>query len=307
MQGAMKNKIKMSGSNKQLPLHLMMLPSVIIIVIYAYLPIFGIIIAFQKYKPTLGFLKSKWIGWHNFERLFSEPAFFNALFNTLYIAILKISLGLIVPVIFSLLLNEVRNKYMKKSVQTIIYLPHFISWVLMAGIVIDLLSPTNGLVNQVLEILNIKPIFFLGDNRWFPIVLVTTHIWKEFGWGTIIILAAITSIDPNIYEAAIIDGANRFKQMWHITIPGISSIVILIATLNLGQILNAGFDQVYNLLSPITYESGDIIDTLVYRMGIEEGDFSMATATGLFKSVVSFFLITTSYKLAYRYAGYKIF
>ena len=195
----------------------------------------------------------------------------------------------------------------KRSIQTIIYLPYFISWVLMAGIIIDILSPSGGIVNEFLNLLGIKSIFFLGNDSWFPSVIITTNIWKEFGWGTIIYMAALAGIDPTYYEAAIMDGAGRWKQTIHITIPYIVPTIILLTVLSLGSILNAGFDQIYNLMSPITMKSGDIIDTLVYRLGFKNAQFSLATAAGLFKSAISCTLIITSYKVAYRTTGYKVF
>ena len=197
---------------------------------------------------------------------------------------------------------------MKQFRQTLIYLPHFLSWVILSGIMIDILSPSTGLVNEVLGFFNIEPIFFLGDNSIFRYVLVVSDVWKEFGFGTIVILAALTSIDPALYEASVVDGANRWKQTLHITIPGIIPIIILLATLSLGNVLNAGFDQVFqSLFSCCLFETGDIIDTLVYRVGLESAQFSIATAIGLFKSVISLILISVSYFLAYRFANYRIF
>jgi putative aldouronate transport system permease protein len=292
---------------KNLPLHLMMLPSVIILLVFSYIPMFGIIIAFQHYMPYLGFSKSDFVGLDNFYTLFTTPGFVQALFNTVYISFWKMVTGIIVPVTFALLLNEVNISAFKRSVQTIIYLPYFISWVLMAGIIIDILSPTNGIVNQLLNLFGIKSILFLGDNNWFPAVIISTNVWKEFGWGTIIYMAALSGIDPTLYEASVMDGAGRWKQTLHITLPGIVPTIILLSVLSLGNILNAGFDQIYNLMSPVTMQSGDIIDTLVYRLGINNGQFSVATAAGLFKSAISCLFIVVSYKLAYRFAGYKIF
>lgn len=291
----------------QIPLHLMIFPAVVILFIYHIIPMFGAVIAFENYFPGLGFFKSQWVGLENFKFLFSTPDFARAMFNTVFIAVMKIITGIIVPVTFALLLNEIAVSKIKRPIQTIVYLPHFISWVLLSSIIIDILSPSNGIVNNVLGIFGIEPIFFLGDNRWFPYMIVATHVWKEFGWGTIIYMAALTGIDPSLYESAIVDGAGRWKQTVHITLPGILPTIILLTTLSLGNILNAGFDQVFNLVSPVTYQSGDIIDTLVYRLGIESAQFSIATAAGLFKSVISFFLIVFSYKLAYRFAGYRIF
>ena len=211
-----------------------------------------------------------------------------------------------VPVTFALLLNEVRNTAYKRVAQTVVYLPHFISWVLMSGIIIDFLSAT-GAMNQLLGLFGMEPVLFLLDNKLFKPVLIVTDIWKSFGWGTIIYMAALTGVDPNLYEAAAIDGAGRWKQTLHVTFPGILSTVVLKMTLSLGDVLNAGFDQVYNLMSPVTMQSGDILDTLIYRLGMENANFGLSTAVGLFKSLVGAVFIIVSYKLAHRFTGYKIF
>lgn len=292
---------------KYLSFHLMLLIPTALLVVYCYVPMAGIIIAFQNYKPALGFTGSKFTGLENFRVLFTNPGFMQALKNTVVIAFWKIITGLIVPVTFSLLLNEIRRSSIKRTAQTIIYMPYFISWVLMAGIIVDILSPENGIVNRLLSLFGMEPVFFLGDNNWFKPVLVVTNVWKEFGWGTIIYMAALTGIDLNLYEAAAIDGAGRWKQTLHVTLPGIAPTIVLLTTLSLGNVLNAGFDQVYNLMSPITLESGDIIDTLIYRLGIKNAQFGIATAAGLFKSMISAFFIVTSYKLAYKFTGYRVF
>lgn len=292
---------------RELPLHIMLLPATVILFIYSYIPMAGIMMAFQDYKTYLGFSKSKFVGFDNFTTLFQISGFETALYNTVLIAILKIITGIVVPVIFALLLNEVNVSVFKRSIQTIVYLPYFVSWVLMAGIIIDILSPTGGIVNQFLNALGLKSVFFLGSNKLFPSVIITTNVWKEFGWGTIIYMAALAGVDPTLYEAGIMDGAGRWKQTIHITIPCIVPTIILLTVLSFGNILNAGFDQIYNLYSPITMESGDIIDTLVYRLGIKSAQFSVATAAGLFKSSISAILIIASYKLAYRFSGYKVF
>ncbi|NOU75352.1 ABC transporter permease subunit [Paenibacillus sp. LMG 31458] len=292
---------------RELPLHLMIIPGFILVIIYQYIPMTGLVIAFQKYLPGLGIFGSKWVGFDNFKYVLDMPDSFQVLWNTVRIAFMKIIVGLIVPVVISLLLNEVRKEVVKRSVQTLIYLPHFLSWVILGGITVDILSPSTGIVNQMLQAFGIKPIFFLGDNNWFPYLLVTSHEWKEFGFSTIVYLAALTGINPSLYEASVLDGANRWKQTWHITLPGMTPIIVLMLTLSLGNVLNAGFDQVFNLYSPSVYQSGDIIDTLVYRMGLIDAQFGVATAIGLFKSVVSFVFISVSYLLAYRLANYRIF
>jgi putative aldouronate transport system permease protein len=288
-------------------LHLMLLAPVTMLLIFHHIPLFGIIIAFQNYNPAKGFTKSPFVGLDNFKELFMTPGFLQSVENTLIIALGKIFLGIIVPVTVALLLNEMRKARVKKTIQTMIYLPHFISWVLMAGIIIEILNPRNGMLNQLLGLFGVEPVFFLGRNDIFRKIIWATDTWKEFGYATIIYMAALTSLDPALYEAASLDGAGYFKKMLHITLPGISVTIILLMTLKMGSILNAGFDQVYNLYSTITYDSGDIIDTLVYRLGLGGGRFSLASAAGLFKSVISGTLLVLSYKVAYKTSGYKVF
>ncbi|MDF2486745.1 MAG: protein lplB [Herbinix sp.] len=288
-------------------LHLMLLIPVTMLLIFHYIPLFGIIIAFQDYNPARGFSNSPFVGLNNFKELFMTPGFVQALKNTVIIALGKIVLGIIVPVTVALLLNEMRKARVKKTIQTMIYLPHFISWVLMAGIIIEILNPRNGMLNQFLGLFGIDPIFFLGSNKLFREIVWATDVWKEFGYATIIYMAALTSIDPSLYEAASLDGAGYFKKMLHITLPGISMTIVLLMTLKMGSILNAGFDQIFNLYSTITYESGDIIDTLVYRLGLGGGRFSLASAAGLFKSIISGTLLVVSYKVAHKTSGYRVF
>lgn len=292
---------------RELPLHILILPGLLAVLIFHYLPMFGIVMAFQKFVPAKGFLESKWIGLDNFRYIFSMPNIWSIMWNTVYIAVLKIIAGLVIPILFALLLNEVRKNSFKRTIQTIIYFPHFLSWVILGGILIDVLSPSNGIANDVLKMIGMEPIYFLGNPKWFPYTLVLTNTWKEFGYSTIVYLAALTSIDPTLYEAAVVDGAGRLKQTWHVTLPGILPIVTLMTVLSLGNILNAGFDQVFNLYSPVVYSTGDIIDTLVYRIGIEEAQYSVSAAVGLFKSAISFVLVVLSNKLANKYAGYRVF
>ncbi|MFS0726765.1 ABC transporter permease [Paenibacillus sp. 1P07SE] len=291
----------------QLPLHLMLIPGLIAILIFSYIPMAGMVIAFQNFMPVRGLFGSEWIGLDNFRYMVQLPGFYQILWNTIFIATMKIIVGLIVPVTIAILLNEIRKEAYKRSIQTLIYLPYFLSWVILSGILIDILSPSRGAVNMVIDWLGMEKIFFLGDNRWFPYTLVISNEWKEFGFSTIVYLAAIAGINPALYEAAVVDGANRWKQTWHITLPGMTPIIVLMATLSIGNILNAGFEQVFNLYSPVVYESGDIIDTFVYRIGMIEAQYGLATAVGLLKSVVSLVLISVSYFLAYRFANYRIF
>lgn len=298
---------RLSKRLRELPLHIMLLPGVILTIIFSYIPIAGVVIAFQKFVPAKGIFESKWIGFENFIYVFNLPSFGNVLWNTIFIAVMKIIAGLIVPIIVALLLNEVVGKYFKRTIQTIIYFPYFLSWVILGGILIDILSPSSGIVNDVIKLFGFEPVFFLGSDKWFPFTLVISDTWKEFGYSTIVYLAALTAIDQHLYEAAIVDGANRWKQTLHITIPGMMPIVMLMTVLSLGNVLNAGFDQVFNLYSPMVYSTGDIIDTFVYRLGLLQAQYGVATAVGLFKSVIAFGLIVLSNFLANRYAGYRIF
>jgi putative aldouronate transport system permease protein len=285
----------------------MLVPGIIAVLIYEYGPMLGTVMAFQDYLPAFGFLGSQWVGLENFRFVLSLPDTWEVVWNTVSIASMKIVAGLIAPIVTALLLNEVGRKALRRGVQTIIYLPHFLSWVILGGVLIEILSPTFGIVNQFLGLFGIEPIYFLGDNTWFPATLVASDTWKEFGFTTIVYLAAITTIDPTLYEVASVDGAGRLRQTWHITLPGMMPVVVLMATLSLGNVLNAGFEQVLVLYSPQVYESGDIIDTFVYRMGLIDFQYSPAAAVGLFKSVVALVLISTSYYLAYRFARYRIF
>ncbi|MDF2649937.1 MAG: sugar transporter permease [Paenibacillus sp.] len=292
---------------REMPLHIMLIPAVLLLFLFEYVPMLGNIMAFQHFIPAKGFLGSKWIGFENFRYLILLPDTFQVIINTIYIAFMKIVAGLFVPITIALLLNEIRSELLKRGIQTLIYLPHFLSWIILGGILIDMLSPSSGIVNYFLQLLGMKPIFFLGDNRWFPFTLVISNEWKEFGFSTIVYLAALAGINPMLYEAAIMDGAGRWKQTMHITLPSMLPVIVLMVTLSMGQILNAGFEQVFNLYSPQVYESGDIVDTFVYRLGMVDAQYSVATAVGLFKSLVSLLFVSLSYVLAYRFAGYRIF
>lgn len=291
----------------QMPLHLMLIPGLIAILIFSYIPMAGVVIAFQKFVPIKGIFGSDWIGLGHFRYMLELPNFKQILWNTVFIASMKVVAGIIVPVTIALLLNEIRREAYKRMIQTLVYLPYFLSWVILSGILIDILSPSRGIVNQFIMSLGFDSIFFLGSNDWFPYTLVISNEWKEFGFSTIVYLAALAGINPSLYEAALVDGASRWKQTLHISLPGMMPIIVLMATLSIGNILNAGFEQVFNLYGPAVYESGDIIDTFVYRIGLEEAQYGLATAVGLLKSVVSLFLISTSYFLAYRFANYRIF
>jgi putative aldouronate transport system permease protein len=293
---------------RELPLYLMLIAPAVVVIVFSYIPMAGIVIAFQRFIPARGlFGDQKWVGFDNFIYIFQLPTAARAFRNTLIIAVAKIFFGQLTPIVFALLINELANLTLKRAIQTFIYLPHFLSWVILAGVMVDVLSPRYGIVNEILKLVGIEPIYFLGENAWFRPTMVITHVWKEFGFSTIVYFAAITTIDPQLYESAHVDGANRRQQMWHITLPGMMMVIVLIAVLNLGSVLEAGFEQIFNFYSPLTYESGDILDTLVYRIGLIERQYGPSTAVGLFKSVVSLILISTSYLLAHRFANYRVF
>lgn len=287
-------------------LYLLILPSILFTLIFAYGPMGGLVMAFQDYKPWLGIFGSRWVGFDNFRLIFQHEASLQAIYNTLIIAVAKIIVGTIIPIIMALLLNEVRKQGYKRGIQTLVYLPNFLSWVTVSAMMIDILS-LNGIVNRALVFLGIDSIFFLGNPGIFCQVLVASDVWKGFGFGMIVYLASISGVDPNLYEAAEMDGAGRLKQTWHVTLPSMMPIIIVMATLSLGNILNAGFDQVFNLYNPLVYSTGDIIDTYQYRVSLLNGQYGFGTAVGFFKSVISLGLISISYRLAYKFAGYKIF
>ncbi len=290
----------------QLEYHLMMAPGMIFLIIFSFIPMGGLVMAFQDYVPAKGMLGSEWVGLENFKYMLEIPDSMKILRNTVVIAVGKIIAGTIVPIIFALLLNEIRLKWAKKSIQTIVYLPNFLSWAVLAAVFINVFD-YHGPVNNFLQGLGYDPILFLGSNEWFREIIIATDVWKGFGYGAIVYLAALTGIDPGLYEAASIDGANRFKKLLHVTLPGILPTIMLISALNLGNILNAGFDQIFALYNPIVYETADVIDTYVYRVGLIGQQYSFATAIGLLKSVVSCVLILSANELSKKLANMRIF
>jgi ABC-type polysaccharide transport system, permease component len=271
---------------------LMLLPVMAWYVIFAYGPMYGIQLAFKDYNFAEGIWGSPWVGMKHFVYLFtSSPDFLNILKNTIVISFYHIIFGFPAPIILALLFNEIRVSIFKKVAQTISYLPHFLSWIVIGGILVTILSPTTGVVNHVLNLIGIDPIYFLGSETYFRFTLVLSGIWKEVGWGTIIYLAALAGIDQQMYEAAVIDGANRWKQTIHITIPTIMPVISILLILRVGGVLDAGFDQILTLYSPAVYSVADVIDTYVYRIGLQNFQFSLTTAVGLFKNVVGLMLV----------------
>ncbi len=287
----------LTNVRKHWMLYLMALPGVLYFIIFKYVPLGGSMIAFQDYQIMKGITGSKWIGFDNFTFLFTYQDFYNVLRNTAVIALYKLVFGFPAPIILAVLFNEVRHMLAKRVMQSLFYLPHFLSWVVVGGIVFELLS-NKGVVNIFRGWMGMEPILFMQQERFFRPIVVLSGIWKEIGWGTIIYLAAITGINPNLYEAAVMDGANRWKQTIHITLPTMFPTILTLFLLNIGNFLELGFDQVYNLLTPMTYSVGDIIETYVYRAGVLQGQYSVTTAIGLFQSVIGFALLWTFNRLA---------
>nr|WP_212508464.1 ABC transporter permease subunit [Caproicibacterium amylolyticum] len=286
--------------------HFMMLPGMIFLIIFSYIPMVGIIMAFENFTASKGFFGSPFVGLKHFQYMFSLPDIWAIIRNTLCIAIGKMTLTTLLAIVFAVLLNEIRLNWMKKAIQTVVYLPHFLSWVILATVVVNMFN-LDGSVNQILSKIGIGQTNFLGSNTLFQPLLIMTDVWKEFGYSSIVFLAAITSIDPGLYEAAAIDGANWWQKTWHVTLPGMLSIILLISVMNIANVLNAGFDQVYNLYSPMVYETGDIIDTYVYRMGLLSHQYSFSTAVGLFKSFVGMVLMLSVNGLSKKFTDARIF
>lgn len=286
--------------------YLLLIPGFLWLLLFSIIPMFGIVMAFQDFNPGKGIFGSPFIGLDNFRYMLKLKDVKSIFFNTVFISMLKIVANLAVPMIFALLLNELRYKKLAKPIQTIVYLPHFISWVVFASILLNIFG-YNGPINTILSMFGVDPVLFWGRPNLFPYLVAGTDVWKEFGYNTIIYLAALTGIDPGLHEAAALDGAGRFRRLLHITLPGIKTTVILLVVLSLRNVLNAGFDQIFILYNPLVYSTGDIIDTWVYRMGILNMQYSLSTAVGLLKSVVSLILISTSYFLAKKFAGYNLF
>ncbi|MBD5547132.1 MAG: sugar ABC transporter permease [Lachnospiraceae bacterium] len=291
---------------KQLYYHLMMFPGILLLIIFTFIPMFGVVMAFQNYVPAKGILESKWIGLQNFKTIFTLRDSRQIFLNTIIISFWKIFLKSVIPVSFALLMNEVKNKLVRQSVQTIVYLPHFLSWVVFATVV-QMVFSLDGPVNKLVELMGIEPIMFLGTNQWFRKIIIFTESWKEFGYASIVYFAALTGIDPGLYEAASIDGASRFHKLIYITIPGILPIILIMLTMELPNILSAGFDQIYNLYNPLVYDTGDILDTFVYRMGMTKRQYSIGTAVGLVKSTLGMILILTANKLVTTFSDRRMF
>lgn len=279
-------------------LYIMLLPLIVYYGIFHYYPMYGALIAFKQFSITKGILGSPWAGFKHFEYLFGLDKFWHVFWNTIVISLYRLVFGFPLPLVMAILLNEARRMLFKRTVQTIVYLPHFISWVIMGGLLINLLSTDSGVVNNIIRSFGGDPVGFLTDDRYFRSTLVWSMIWKEFGWNTIIYMAALVGVNPQLYEAALMDGANRWRRIWHITLPSIRGTIVILFILRIGSLMEAGFEQIFVLYHPGVYNVADIIDTYVYRIGLTEGRFSIAAAVGLFKSAINFVLLIAANRLS---------
>lgn len=291
----------MHGLRRDKFLYLLIAPGVLFFLIFKYVPMWGVVIAFQDYSPYLGVTGSQWVGFDHFIRFFSNQDFYLLFRNTMAISLLSLVFFFPLPILLSLLLNELRNAVYKKWIQSIVYMPHFLSWVIIAGITFLLLSQSSGIVNKMLVSLGAAKYDFLTNENNFWVLLTVQNVWKEAGWGTIIFLAAIAGVDPQQYEAAKMDGANRIRQAWHVTLPAIRSVIVVLFILKLGHIMDVGFEQVFLMMNGAVSNVADVFETYVFRLGIQQGQFSFSTAVGLFKSVVGLILVIAANKLAKRF------
>ena len=279
-------------------LYLLALPGILFFLVFKYVPMTGVVIAFKDYSPYQGFLKSSWVGLEHFQRFFTNPDFLLLFRNTLAINVMSLVLFFPLPIVLSLLMNELRSKLFKKTIQTIIYLPHFLSWVIIVGITFLLLSQSEGVINKILVAAGFSSVDFLTNPDYFWFLLTVQSIWKDAGWGTIIFLAAMASVDPQLYEAAKMDGAGRFRQMWNVTLPGIRNVIVILLILRLGHIMDVGFEQVFLMMNGAVSDVADVFDTYVFRTGIKQGQYSYSTAIGLFKSAVGLLLVIGAKKVS---------
>ena len=295
-----KNRV-WAGIKRDKFLYLLALPGIVYFVLFKYVPMWGILISFQDYSPYQGLIASKWVGLEHFQRFFANPDFFQLFRNTMAINLLNLIFFFPLPIVLSLMLNEVRSAAYKKLLQSVVYLPHFLSWVIIVGISFLFLSQGEGILNKILVELGFGKIDFLTNKNYFWAILTIQSIWKEAGWGTVIFLAAIAGIDPQLYEASTMDGAGKLRQMWHITLPGIRSVVIVLLILRIGHMMDVGFEQVFLMMNGAVSDVADVFDTYVYRLGVKQGQFSFSTAVGLFKSVIGLLLVIGANQLAKKF------
>ncbi|MFE0557460.1 MULTISPECIES: ABC transporter permease [Paenibacillus] len=286
--------------NREKYIYLLLLPGVLYFIIYRYVPMAGLVIAFKDFNPFTGFWNSDWVGFKHFARMFESSEVIQVLVNTIQISLLQIFVAFPVSIILALMLNELQHATLKRFIQSLIYLPHFLSWVVVVGIFVVFLRG-EGLVNSVLSNIGMEAIPFLTDPAYFKPIIILQVIWKEAGWGTIIFLAALAGVNPSLYEAAVIDGANRWRQLWHVTLPAIRGVIIILFILRLGSVLDTGFEQIFLMLNPFNMDSGNVLDTYVYFKGIQQGNIGFATAVGMFKGMIGLVLVLSANRLAKRF------
>ena len=302
-----KEKKKKKSLYRTRELHIMLIPAVLFTTFFAYLPIFGLVMAFQDFKPLMGFRESPFVGLQQFRYIFTMPSFRTAFVNTMIISFFKIILSILVPMILSLMLNEVTKSWFKRSVQPIVFIPYFFSWAILAGMILEIFAYDGIINNTMLHLFGTDPTAFLVSNKYFRTIIIGSDVWKGMGYNTVLLLAAITNVDPTLYEAAQVDGAGRWKQVLHVTLPCILPMVAVLTVLGLGNILNAGFEQILIMYNPTVEKTVDILDTLVYRLGMTSHQYSAAAAMGLFKSVISLIFVGTSYLILYKKSDYRVF
>ncbi|MEN6316316.1 MAG: ABC transporter permease subunit [Clostridiaceae bacterium] len=291
---------------RDIPIYFLILPSFILILIFSYIPMYGAVIAFKDFSPGLGILKSKWVGLEHFSTFINDPYFWTVVKNTLKINILSLIFGFPAPIILALLLNEMGCVKFKKIVQTVTYLPYFISWVVVASIIYTITSPESGLINVVITHLGYEPIYFMGEVKYFVPIVIISGIWKGVGMNSIYYIAAISSIDQQLYEAACLEGCGRIRQTIHITLPGLRNIISVMLVLQLGSLASIGFDNIFLLQNSLIYRASDVISTYTYRLGLVDMEYSITTAIGLVQSIINFIMIITSNKLVAKISGWSL-
>ena len=317
MSNVIGNKVKNYGLKKEKgflehimlnkSLYVLLIPGLLYYLIFYYFPMYGITMAFKDFDMFSGLFSSEWVGLMHFKKLFQSDTFFTVFRNSILISFYKLFFNFPVPIILAILLNEVRNVHFKKSIQTIVYLPYFLSWVVIAGLVVNFLSPSTGVVNTLLKSMGNEPINFLANKSYFRSIIVMSDLWRAMGWNTVVYLAALSGIDPSLYESAKIDGAGRFQQITRITLPSIRSTIIVLLLLKVGNIMNNGFEQIFMLYNPMVYEVGDVFETYVYRLGLVEARYDFSTAVGLFKSIIAFIMLVIANTLARKFGERGIF
>ena len=285
---------------------LMMIPGMLYYLLFHYKPMYGLLIAFKDYRILDGVMASPWAGLKYFKMAFGSDEFWRVFKNTLILSGYKLIFTFPAPIILALMLNEVRCLKFKKVVQTMTYMPHFISWVVLAGVIINFLSPSVGPINMIIKAMGFEPIYFMGDKKYFRGILVISSIWKEVGWGTIIYLAALSNVDTQLYEAAVLDGAGRFRQTISVTLPAIANVIVIMLIMQVGKIINDDFDQIYNMYNPAVYSVADVLSTYIYKMGLEQAMYSFSTAVGLFKNVIAFALVLMTNAISNRVSDYGL-